>query len=289
MDELRNDPPANRNQRRTAGTPQSRHWLLTIPVAAWGPPYLPPECSYIVGQLELAPTTGYTHWQVYVIFKTKRRMGTVKNTFGNQAHCEVARDPSAADAYCQKEDSAIAGTRFQLGEKPFDPSSSADWVAVKSAAKEGRLDDIPPEVFVRHYSSLRRIAKDYMVAPPSLESVCGVWIHGPPGVGKSHKARVDYPNAYDKMCNKWWDGYQNEEYVLIDDFDKNHSGLGHHLKRWADKYPFTAESKGHAVSIRPKKIIVTSNYRIEDIFDDLLLVEALKRRFHPIFVALRLF
>lgn len=275
--------------RRTATTSQSRCWLLTIPVASWGPPHLPAECSYIVGQLETAPTTGYTHWQLAIYTKTKKRLGGVKAIFGQQAHCEIARDPDAAIKYCQKEDSAVEGTRFELGKRPFNPNSNTDWERVRELAKCNALDEIPAELFIRHYSSLRRIAKDYMSKPPALEDVCGIWIHGPPGVGKSHKARQDYPNAYDKMCNKWWDGYQNEDNVIIDDLDKQHVALGHHLKIWSDKYSFVAESKGHALNIRPKKIIVTSNYRIEDIWDDIVLIGALQRRFHVIFVPFRLF
>lgn len=89
------------------------------------------------------------------------------------------------------------------------------------------------------------------------------WIVGKPGVGKSHYARAKNPEHYDKPLNKWWDDYKGQPAVILDDFSREHSVLGSHLKRWADKYPFTAEVKGGATRLRPQRIIVTSNYTIE--------------------------
>jgi len=79
--------------------------------------------------------------------------------------------------------------------------------------------------------------------------------------------------------NAWWDGYQGEEVVIIDDFDKYHVKQGFKLKLWGDRYTFPAEVKGSARFIRPKKVIVTSNYHPKDIWEDKNTLEPILQRF----------
>ena len=43
------------------------------------------------------------------------------------------------------------------------------------------------------------------------------WIYGKPGIGKSYAVRSLYPNLYVKSSTKWWDGYTNQDVVLVDD------------------------------------------------------------------------
>jgi hypothetical protein len=65
----------------------------------------------------------------------------------------------------------------------------------------------------------------------------------------------------------------------MDDFDCGK--LGHLLKIWADRYPFNAETKGGMLAIRPKKLVITSNYSPDDPkFEwDAEETAAIKRRF----------
>eukprot|EP00798_Chlamydomonas_sp_ICE-L_P006068 gene6068-2670_t len=181
--------------------------------------------------------------------------------------------------YCTKEEDFT-----EHGEKPTTKRKKGEdeklrWENARTCAKEGRLDDIDADIYCRLYKTIKEIKKDHMVKPEDADGVTGVWIYGPPGCGKSRGARADYPGAYLKGQNKWWDGYQDEEAVILDDFDTGN--LGHHLKIWADRYSFLAEVKGGTLHIRPKKIVVTSNYSPEDpkFERDSEMTEAIKRRF----------
>lgn len=91
-----------------------------------------------------------------------------------------------------------------------------------------------------------------------------------------------------KPQNKWWDGYLGETTIVLDDLDLNGGQhLGHYLKIWADKYPFTCECKGGRVQPEYDEFIVTSNYSIRDVFgkneESEQLVTAIERRFKVIY------
>ena len=80
--------------------------------------------------------------------------------------------------------------------------------------------------------------------------------------------------------NKWWDGYDGEDVIVLDDFAPEHGKyLGYFLKIWADHYVFNAEVKGGMLKIRPKHIIITSQYSLHDCFEERETVLALNRRF----------
>ncbi len=70
-------------------------------------------------------------------------------------------------------------------------------------AKQGDFQNIDADVIIRYYSTLKRIHLDHMPPHVALPCVCGIWVVGPPGVGKSHLAREWYPGLFNKNLNKW--------------------------------------------------------------------------------------
>lgn len=225
---------------------------------------------------------GTPHLQGFIVFNNHRRLNSVKSVVGARAHLEIARGSVEQNVrYCSKE-----GDYLESGERP---ASQAEKGAANkrryedawNAASEGNLDEIDADLRIRHYSTLKRIRMD-KIAERNLEDTLDTmdWYCGPSGTGKSRKARTENPDAYLKMCNKWWDSYIDQEVVLIEDFDVKHAVLVHHLKIWADRYPYLAEIKGGSVKIRPRKIIVTSNYHPSEIWTENSDLEPILRRFH---------
>lgn len=70
--------------------------------------------------------------------------------------------------------------------------------------------------------------------------------------------------------------------MLIDDWDKDCKLPAVFLKAWGDRYEFRAETKGSSLTIRPKAIVVTSNWSIRDCFPERQDYEAIERRFRVI-------
>jgi len=196
------------------------------------------------------------------------------------AHVEIMKGSIDSNiAYCSKDNDFVT-----LGALPVTPKKKGDiekerWSAARKAAEEGRMEEIPDDIYIRYVRNLEYIRGKKKPKPPDLDKLDNHWYCGPSGTGKSLKARTENPGAYTKLNNKWWDGYNDEDIVIIDDFDKYDVALSGHLKRWCDHYSFPAEFKGGVKVIRPKTIIVTSNYTPEEIWEDEATLGPIRRRF----------
>lgn len=248
------------------------------------------NCKYIVVGLEVCPTTQRRHMQGYVVFDRPKRLNGVKEAlFGRMTHVELAKGTTQQNVeYCKKTrecDDEPNEEIYEFGEQPSPENAGGAtrerYRALREQAESGDFESMDADLFVRHYSTLQAIHKDHLLTKASHDDTTldNEWYYGVSGSGKSYKARTENPGAYLKMCNKWWDGYLGQDVVIIEDFDKCHQVLGYHMKIWADKYPFPCEVKRHAITIRPKKIIVTSNWHPDQIWVEDETLQPILRRF----------
>lgn len=257
---------------------QSKHWCFTInnPIPLDAIDIF--LVDYIVLGNEICPTTGTPHIQGYIIFKTKKRLTQTSKILPRARLAIKYEDstPKQASDYCKKD-----GNFLEYGVLPIGNSSHNIWEAAKQSAIEGNFDEIPANMLIRYYHNFKRLHQDNPQIPKNLEKLDNVWIIAPTGYGKSWYARHKWPDHYDKPPNKWYVGYKGQTTLLLDDFGpKQCYYLGWYIKRWADVYPFPIETKGGGKDIRPKHIIITSNYTIEQCFEeDQLIIQAIKRRF----------
>jgi len=217
------------------------------------------------------------HLQFMVSFYKQLSLTAVSKMFP-RAHLEVKSRRSTfleASAYCKKDGDFTEWGILPLDQQVAGAKATSDkWADTKTKAKAGLIEEIDPEFYIKYYRTLKQIAADNKPTPPDLTWKEGqqpnFWIVGPTRTGKSWKGReLTGPGRYLKnAANKWWDKYNAEENVLIEDLDKIHSYQGFYLKIWADKYAFPVEIKNGGDLIRPKMIVVTSNYKIEEIFPD---------------------
>lgn len=241
-------------------------------------------CQYIVYGEEVGES-GTPHLQGYIHFKNAVTAGHVKAILTSQAHIEVRKGSiEQAVLYCKKDGKVFEKGTLRVTNK---------WNDIVQLAESGDMDTLKdeyPSIYVLHKAKLESLMcpeiKPFEDDPKNHFE----WWYGPTGTGKSKTMWATYPQHYDKLLNKWWDGYKYDKVVVIEEADpKRCEHMATFFKRWMDHYPFRAEIKnGHLNNIRPDKIIVLSNYTIKECFPNQQDWEPLLRRFKVVHFPFRI-
>lgn len=264
-----------------AKKPQAIHWCFTVNNPTDEDCKVPlDEITYMIIGKEKGEN-GTPHWQGYVAFKKRKLLTTVKKMLP-RAHLEIMRGtPKEASDYCKKD-----GDYTEHGVLPNAQGVNGankrkeQWDEAKRLAIAGDLESIDSSIYIAHYNTLKRIKADHAPKIDPIPTLDHEWHYGPTGTGKSKKVRTMYPQAFIKDANRWWDGYIGEHEVIIEDVDIYDLKLGRHLKLWGDHYAFPADFKHQGkLDIRPKKIIITSNYSPREIWTDPKTYEPIERRY----------
>lgn len=249
---------------------QYRYFLLTVPKNLFKvEDDLHEEIQFIKGQQEKGANTGYEHWQLMVHTKKKMTISGMSKLFPH-SNIEPSRS-KAAEEYVWKEETRVEGSQFQKGTPIFNRNNKHDWDTIKQLAKEGRMEEVPSDIYLRFYPTLKRIKTDN--EQPCMRGKVEVRLFlGPTGTGKTHRAWDEFgvQDTYSKIATtKWWDGYKGQTQVIIDEF-RGIVSVGT-LLRWLDPagYPLSLEIKGGQVNAKFTKVILTSNLHPEQWYPEL--------------------
>lgn len=154
---------------------------------------------------------------------------------------------NGADDYCNKEETRLEGP-WTYGIKPARLNKKGDLARrnmelLEMGAEKAVENGIIP---LAAYPKVKNAIDLYSNCTQTLSQLThldNTWIYGEPGIGKTTKALSDNPFSYDKDKTKYWNGYTNQEAVLIDDIEEDEKFMLGNLKKWAQHKPFPAEDK----------------------------------------------
>jgi len=211
----------------------------------------------IVGK-EICPETGRFHLQGYIEFGSQIRLSKIKK-LDNESHWEIRRGTQKqAIDYCKKEKNFLEwGNPTNEQGKRNDLISLCD--DIKSGKKKKDIIDEYPSLYVKNCNGVDKLLDFYIENRKDAPTF--IWLFGKAGVGKTKYVfdRFNCDNIYSKSAGKWWDGYAQEDVILIDDFDKDTYEFRELLKL-CDRYKYSGQVKGGFVKINSPFIFITCEF-----------------------------
>jgi len=174
-------------------TSQGKHWIVVI-----NNPEPVDQASFLVHQEkfeyyiigEEVGKKGTPHLQCYVVFAKKVKFSVVKKCFP-RCWCQLKSKfatPEQASKYCEKEGNFKSFGTLPKAQGVAGGERRAEmWGDAKALARADKLDDISPEIYVKHYSTLKRIRSDarnkVMKKTLNWTKSPNKWYYGPTGTG----------------------------------------------------------------------------------------------------------
>lgn len=248
---------------------------------------LPEGTKYMVWQLEISPETGKAHIQGYAEFDSPYRMNRIKEILeSSSAHIEKRKGSrDQARNYCMKKESRIIGPWelgiFETGKQGARNDLKEISDAIKQGANFKECFEINPGACLRYPKGIDRAINVFEKKQMIEKKVTVLW--GPTGTGKTHKAWAEAGmEAWSKPRGSWFDGYEGQENVIIDEYDGDIPITT--FLQILDKYPIQVPIKGGFRSWKAKNIWITSNINWKLWYPEAneKHIQALERRLHSI-------
>lgn len=226
---------------------------------------LEPVINYACFQLEIGDNKTI-HYQGFLKLKINQRLSYVKKLLP-RAHWEPVKAVAACRNYCMKEETRMEGP-WELGEWTGKKGTRTDLLKLKKRVLAGERLSLVKRQCVNHQqvrflesmAEIRPISRDFK--PRKV-----FWFWGKTGTGKTRTAyeRIGESFWRANLTGHWFNGYQEEEDVLIDDL---------RAKNWPydlmllllDGYQLKVPTKGGFTLWNPSRIFITCPYKPQDAY-----------------------
>lgn len=200
--------------------------------------------------------TGTPHIQGAVVFKNPRSLGAVCKELGGRAHVEVMKGSWSDQNYCLKDGKVCRDDDYT------NQGQRNELIAFRNSIKRGADDIELMEDHLREYAKYPRLVNIARQAyskqsTRDFRKVEVIVMWGPAGAGKTKVAYEEGAYVFDDYEDGWWDGYEGEETILIDEF---YGGIKYSkLLKLLDGYQHRLKVKGGFTYAKWTKVYITNN------------------------------
>lgn len=238
------------------------------------------KCRYVIVTCEVGES-GTPHIQGYVEFDNGRMGSVLRKYFQQRAHLEVRKGTAAQAAnYCKKSIGTDNDVKwFEAGSLSMQGKrTDLDIVgeAIIDGASMNEIAHSSPGTFIKYHKGIAALRAAILEdrnpeTPPQV-----IWRWGKAGVGKTRYVHDTHKSVYVKDGTMWWDNYNQQEAIVIDDFDVSKWPFREML-RLIDRYAYQGQFKGGYVPINSPYIYITCEFPPEHFWQGNELAQVTRR------------
>ena len=204
---------------------------------------------------------GTAHFQGYLELTEKITPRPLAELLPGAHSKERRGTPLEAAEYCKKDGNFIEeGTLSKPGRR-------TDIEAVKRMVKAKRsMSEISDHTSSYQQLKFATLYREIHQTPRMIQDIDVRWYFGKTGSGKTRAAYDEFPNIYTPISYRWWQAYDGQTEVLIDDFRKDWCKF-HELLKLLHRYPIKVETKGSHQQLQAATIIITTPFRPEETYE----------------------